>query len=65
MTNTGSKFVFRTNKDAPNYRLLLIDFDKPEEKEWSTLVAEHEKNVLEWATVVDNDKLVLCYMQVW
>ena len=27
ITNTGSKFLFRTNRDAPNYRLIIIDFD--------------------------------------
>ena len=29
----------------------------------TTLVSEHEGNVLEWATVVNEDKLVLCYMK--
>jgi len=57
--------VFRTNKDAPNYRLIVIDFDKPEEANWTTLVPEHERNVLEWATCVNYDKLVVCYMEVW
>ena len=27
ITNTGSKFLFRTNRNAPNYRLVIIDFD--------------------------------------
>lgn len=63
MTNTDSKFVFRTNKGAPNYRLITIDLNHPEEKNWTTLLAEDEKNVLEWATCVDQDKLIVCYME--
>ena len=32
------------------------------QEHWSTLVAEDEKDVLEWAACVNNDKLVLCYL---
>ena len=27
ITNDGSKFLFKTNKDAPNYKLITIDMD--------------------------------------
>ena len=63
VTNTGSKFVFRSNKNAPNYRLILIDLANPDEKNWTVLVEEHKTNVLEWATCVDQDKLIVCYME--
>lgn len=63
MTNTGSKVIFRTNKNAPNYRLIVIDLEHPEEENWETLLAEDEKDVLEWATCVHEDKLIVCYMQ--
>jgi prolyl oligopeptidase len=33
------------------------------QENWSTLVEEHEKNVLEWSAVVNGNKLVLCYLQ--
>lgn len=38
ITNMGSKVVFRTNNDAPNYRLIVIDFDNPDERNWKTLI---------------------------
>ena len=63
VTNTGSRCVFRTNKDSPNYRLIIIDMEAPEEEKWETLVAGHEVDVLDWAAPIHHDKLVLCYMQ--
>lgn len=63
ITNNGSKFIFRTNKDAPNYRLVIIDFDNPLESNWTVLVPEHHKDVLDWARPINNENLVLCYIR--
>jgi len=72
ITNTGSRFYFQTNAGAPNYQMVTFDFlaDKPADHmtrsdPWpmKTLVAEDERNVLEWAACVNKDKLVLCYMK--
>ncbi|XP_065334712.1 prolyl endopeptidase-like [Cloeon dipterum] len=62
VTNVGSKFIFRTNKDAPNYRLVTIDLEHPSKDQWRTLVAEHPKDVLDWAVLSNKDKLVVCYI---
>jgi len=62
VTNTGSEFIFRTNKGAPNYRLIKIDFNRPQDENWTVLVPEHPTDVLDWATCVAGDKLVLCYI---
>ncbi|KAF6211177.1 hypothetical protein GE061_014292 [Apolygus lucorum] len=62
ITNTGSKFVFRTNKDAPNYKLIIIDLENYARENWITLVPEHPTDVLDWAACVAGDKLVLCYV---
>lgn len=62
ITNTGSDFVFRTNKNAPNYRLIKINFENPDQSKWETLVAEDPLDVLDWAECVHNDKLAICYI---
>jgi len=72
ITNTGSKFLFRTNRNSPNYQLVLIDFDytptadnidKQEPWPMTTLIPECEDSVLEWSACVHQDKLILCYLK--
>ncbi len=62
VTNTGSVSVFRTNLDAPNYRLIAIDFEHPERENWKTIVEASETDVLDWAVCVNKDKLLTCYV---
>ena len=72
ITNFGSKFVFRTNCNAPNYQLVAIDLveDKPLDFDnrtdpWpmNTLIPEHCRNVIEWSKCVNEDKMIVCYME--
>lgn len=62
VTNNGSKFIFRTNKDAPNYRLVVIDFNDPDPTKWTELIPEHSKDVLDWAKAINNNNLIVCYL---
>ncbi|XP_065335727.1 prolyl endopeptidase-like [Cloeon dipterum] len=62
VTNVGSKIIFCTNKDAPNFRLVTIDLENPSMDQWRTLVAEHPKDVLDWAVLSNKDKLVVHYI---
>lgn len=63
MTNVGTKAIFRTNKNAPNFKLIAIDLLDYKEDKWTELLPEHPDNVLDWATAVDGDKFVACYIQ--
>src|SRR4051794_16803031 len=38
--NVGDKFLIRTNKNAPNGRVVLIDPKNPDEKNWTDVLAE-------------------------
>lgn len=59
VTNVDALFVFRTNKEAPNYRLMTYNVH---EQRWGTLIGE-VNDVLDWAACVCHDKLMVCYMQ--
>lgn len=44
--NEGTVFIFKTNRDFFNYRLINIDFTDFEEFKWKVFVFEYEKDVL-------------------
>lgn len=46
VTNEGSVFTFRSNLDAPRYCLINIDIEKPDRQHWTTLIPQHDKDVL-------------------
>lgn len=62
ITNEGTVFTFKTNRNAPNYKLINIDFSDPGESNWKELVPQHQKDVLEWVSCVHSTFLVLCYL---
>ena len=43
--NQGSRFLFATNIDAPNYRVFAIDLSKPGKENWKDVIPETD-NVL-------------------
>uniref|UniRef100_A0A3P9KVT9 Prolyl endopeptidase n=1 Tax=Oryzias latipes TaxID=8090 RepID=A0A3P9KVT9_ORYLA len=46
VTNEGTLFTFKTNLDAPRYRLININFDSAEQTNWKELVPQHDKDVI-------------------
>ena len=52
----------RTDRGAPNYCLVSVDLESPHYTNWTTLIGEHDRNVLEWAACVGKDRIVTCYM---
>ena len=40
ITNDGDKLLVRTNEDAPNYKVVLIDPKNPAKENWKTIIAE-------------------------
>ncbi|XP_039256020.2 prolyl endopeptidase-like [Styela clava] len=62
ITNEGSIFTFKTNLNAPRYKLINIDFLNPDMDNWKNLIDEHDKDVLEFANCVHQDKLVIEYL---
>uniref|UniRef100_A0A8B9JPS7 Prolyl endopeptidase n=1 Tax=Astyanax mexicanus TaxID=7994 RepID=A0A8B9JPS7_ASTMX len=62
VTNEGSVFTFRTNLDAPRYRVINIDLQQPERERWSTLIPQHDKDVLGFVQCVNQRHLLVNYV---
>ncbi|MCI4385499.1 hypothetical protein PGIGA_G00050970 [Pangasianodon gigas] len=63
VTNEGTVFTFRTNLDAPRYCVINIDLQKPERDNWSTLIPQHEKDVLGFVQCVNQSFLFVNYVR--
>jgi prolyl oligopeptidase len=61
VTSIGNTLVIKSDKDAPNGRLIAVDLDKPEPANWRTLVAQGP-DALEAASAVGG-RLVLQYLR--
>ncbi|MGH2648596.1 MAG: prolyl oligopeptidase family serine peptidase, partial [Ginsengibacter sp.] len=59
--NYGDYLLVRTNADAPNYKVVLIDAQNPAKENWKTIVPER-KELLESVGTAGN-KLFLTYLQ--
>ncbi|MQL84780.1 hypothetical protein Taro_017306 [Colocasia esculenta] len=60
VSNDDTEFTFLTNKDAPRYKLIRVDIKCPEE--WTDVLKEDGKDVLESAKAVNGDQMVVCYL---
>lgn len=54
VTDGGDRFYIRTNKNAPNYKLMATDLKHTDEKYWKELIPHRENVYLEGITVFKN-----------
>ncbi|XP_073672484.1 prolyl endopeptidase [Garra rufa] len=62
VTNEESVFTFKTNLDAPQYRLINIDFAQPSISQWKELIPQHDKDVIVFATCTNSKFLFVCFL---
>ncbi|KAL1254120.1 hypothetical protein QQF64_016349 [Cirrhinus molitorella] len=62
VTNEGTVFTFKTNLDAPQYRLINIDFAQPSISQWKELISQHDKDVIVFATCTYSRFLFVCFL---
>lgn len=60
VANDDTEFTFRTNKNAPRYKLIRVDLRYPES--WSDVVPESGKDVLESAVCVNGNQILVSYL---
>ncbi|KAK1388533.1 Prolyl endopeptidase [Heracleum sosnowskyi] len=61
IANDDTLFTFRTNKDAPRYKLVQVDLKEP--TTWTDVVHEAENDVLESAIAVNGNQMIVSYMR--
>lgn len=62
VTNEETVFTFKTNLDAPRYRLINIDFASPDQSNWKELIPQHDKDVIVFATCTYSSYLFVCFL---
>uniref|UniRef100_A0A671PIP4 Prolyl endopeptidase n=1 Tax=Sinocyclocheilus anshuiensis TaxID=1608454 RepID=A0A671PIP4_9TELE len=63
VTNEETVFTFKTNLDAPQYRLINIDFAQPSIiSQWKELIPQHDKDVIVFATCTYSRFLFVCFL---
>ena len=60
IANDDTLCTFRTNKDAPKYKLVRVDLK--ESSAWTEVLQEAEKDVLESAVVVNGNQVIVSYL---
>ncbi|KAL4650321.1 hypothetical protein ACB092_01G079200 [Castanea dentata] len=60
IANDDTLFTFRTNKDAPKYKLIRVDLKEP--TVWIDVLQEAEKDVLESACAVNGNQMIVSYL---
>ncbi|CAL8084843.1 unnamed protein product [Orchesella dallaii] len=58
ITVENGSVLVKTDKNAPNWRLVRINLDEPDEAKWETVIEEHPNMSLAWVTIANKDKLI-------
>lgn len=61
VAHNNSIFTFLTNKNAPKYKLVRVDVQKPDF--WFDIIDEDEKDVLQSAVAVNGNQLIVSYLR--
>jgi prolyl oligopeptidase len=61
LDNVGDKLLIHTNKNAPNYKVVLLDPKKPQEANWKTIIPEGA-NVMTGVTMVGG-RIIASYLK--
>jgi prolyl oligopeptidase len=56
----GRNIIIRTDHGAPNFKLVSVDFDHPEEANWKTIIPE-SKSMMEGVSIA-GDKYIVNYL---
>jgi len=62
ITHSGSVFYFKTNKNAPNYKLVSVDISKSP-LEWKDCIVHHDSDVLSSVSCFNTNALMVVYMR--
>ncbi|KAG8378018.1 hypothetical protein BUALT_Bualt08G0094600 [Buddleja alternifolia] len=60
VANDDTVFTFLTNKDAPRNKLVRVDLKEP--SSWTEVLQEDKKDVIESATAVNGNQIVVNYL---
>lgn len=60
IANDDTVFTFLTNKDAPKYKIIRVDLKEPDD--WFEVIPEAERDVLESATAVNLNQMIVSYL---
>ncbi|KAL0360470.1 UNVERIFIED_CONTAM: Prolyl endopeptidase [Sesamum radiatum] len=61
VANDDTIFTFLTNKDAPRNKLVRVDLKEP--SSWTEVLQEDKKDVLESATAVNGNQIIVNYLR--
>jgi len=63
VTNEGTLFYFKSNLNAPSYKLITIDLSNPDKSNYKDIIPTHAKDVMESVHCVNFNKLLVSWQR--